>query len=102
MIIVGSTSTTTIVVRLTSVPDHTHAAILSLMWTICGDYELSWHEERAFLVHIFALEAQHIVVVGIWLCADSVIFHCEPSLHYVSMSYPEALLDYMLMRLVHF
>ena len=70
----------------------------SLMWKICSHtVELSW-EEHAFLVHI-ALEAQH---KGIWLCADSpltVVFQCKPSVHCVSMIYPEALVDYVLMCL---
>ncbi len=79
-----------------SVPDH--SALHSLMWKICSHtVELSW-EEHAFLVHI-ALEAQH---KGIWLCADSpltVVFQCKPNVHCVSMIYPEALVDYVLMCL---
>jgi len=83
-----------VVMQLTSVPDH--SALHSLMWKICSQ-ELSW-EERAFLVHI-ALEAQH---KGIWLCANSpltVVFQCKPSVHCVSMIYPGALVDYVLMCL---
>jgi hypothetical protein len=89
-------STGSVVMQLTSVPDH--SALHSLMWKICSHtVELSW-EEHAFLVHI-ALEAQH---KGIWLCADSpltVVFQCKPSVHCVSMIYPEALVDYVLMCL---
>ena len=62
------------------------------------DVKLS-RRERAFLVSI-ALQAQQD---GVWLCEKSpltVVFHCAPSLHCVSMNYPDAFVDYLLMRLV--
>ena len=83
--------------NLTSVPDY--PALFSLMWRICRHGVKLSRRERAFLVSI-ALQAQQD---GVWLCKDSpltIVFHCAPSLHCVSMNYPDEFVDYLLMRLV--
>lgn len=82
--------------ELTQVPDY--PALFSLMWQICRHSVRLSRRERAFLVHI-ALEAQQ---KGIWLCESSpltVVFHCAPSLHCVSVNYPDEFVDYLLMRI---
>ena len=92
----GVGTTGSVKVTLTSVPDY--PALFSLMWRICRyGTELNWCE-REFIVHI-ALEAQQ---KKIWLCDEkplTVVFHCAPKLHCVSMNYPDEFVEYLLMRL---
>ena len=86
---------------LTSVPDY--PALFSLMWRICRrrpshNAKRLTRRERWFLTQL-AQEAQE---QGVWLCEKhplTAVFHCAPSLHCVSTSYPSAFVDFVLERL---